>query len=119
MNVDTVCTLAPYFRIRQDKVEQWRELAPQFVERARTEPGCLHYAFSFDGVNAHCREGYADATALLAHLDNVGDLLQRVLRISEMVRFEVHAPDDQIALLRQPMEELDPQFFTLTEGFRR
>lgn len=119
MNPDTVCTLAPYFQIRQDKVHEWRELAPQFVARAQTEPGCLHYAFSFNGVNAHCREGYVDAAALLAHLENVDDLLQRVLKISELVRFEVHAPADQVALLRQPMEELDPQFFTLTSGFRR
>lgn len=116
---DTLCTLVPYFRIQDDHVDEFRALVPQFIAKAATEPGCLHYAFSFDGVHAHCREGYADGAAILAHLENVNELLQRALTLSELARLEVHAPADQVELLREPMAGLNPQFFTLVDGFRR
>lgn len=114
-----MCTLVPYFRIAEGRVEQWRALVPEFVARAETEAGCVHYAFSFDGQDAHCREGYVDAAALLAHLENVADLLQQALTMSELVRLEVHGPADQIAALRGPMADRNAQFFTLERGFRR
>lgn len=116
---DTVCTLVPYFRIADCKEEEWRALTPDFIAATETEPGCVHYAFSFDGQDAHCREGYVDAAAVLAHLDNVGELLQQALTISELVRLEVHAPADQVEQLREPMAGLAPKFFVLADGFRR
>ena len=91
----------------------------QFIDLTNNEDRVLYCGFSFDGNTAHCREGYADAEGLLAHLDNVGELLGQALQISELVRLEVHGPAQEIEKLRGPLAELKPQFFTLEYGFRR
>lgn len=72
---DTACTLVPYFQVHEGQLDAFKALGPKFVERSSTEPACVHYAFSFSGNIAHCREGYDDAAGVLAHLDNVGALL--------------------------------------------
>ena len=117
--LDTCCTLVPYFEVQEDKLAAFRALGPQFVAKTRAEPGCKHYAFSFNGNTAHCREGYDSAEALLAHLDNVGDLLGEALKLSKLARLEVHAPAGDIEKLRAPLSSLSPQFFTLETGIRR
>ena len=116
---DTCCTIVPYFRVGSGKLEAFRGLCEQFVEKTQNEPKCLYYGFSFCGDEVHCREGYVDAEGALAHLDNVGQLLQEALKISEITRLEVHGPEPELAKLRQPLAELNPQFFALEYGFRR
>jgi hypothetical protein len=118
-SLDTCCTLAPYFEVQDDQLEAFKTLSHEFVAKTRAESGCTHYAFSFNGNVAHCREGYVDAAALLAHLENVGELLGRALKIARIVRLEVHAPEAEVAKLRGPMASLNPQFFALEEGIRR
>ncbi len=66
---DTVCTLAVYFQVPKGKLDEFKALVPKLVKRTRSEPGCVHYAFSFNGQIAHCREGYENAAAVLAHLE--------------------------------------------------
>jgi quinol monooxygenase YgiN len=116
---DTVCTLVPYFKVNDGKLGEFRALCDRFVAQTRTEPGCVHYAFSFDGDAVHCREGYDDAAAVLAHLDNVGALLQESLKIAQITRLEVHAPAAELDKLRGPLAGLNPQFFAVELGFRR
>lgn len=116
---DTCCTLVPYFQVNEGQLEAFKALGPQFVAKSRTEPGCVHYAFSFNGSVAHCREGYDNAAAVLAHLDNVGALLGEALKLSTLTKLEVHGPSAEIDQLREPMAGLAPQFFALEEGFRR
>ena len=116
---DKACTLAPYFEINEGQLEAFKALGPQFVAKTRNEPGCVHYTFSFDGMKAHCREGYDDAAALLAHLDNVGALLGEALKLAKIVRLEVHGPAAELDKLRAPLAGLNPQYFELAEGFRR
>jgi hypothetical protein len=87
-----------------------------FVARTQSEPACVHYAFSFNGDVAHCREGYDNAAGVLAHLDNVGALLGEALKISEIIRLEVHGPAAEIDKLREPMANLKPEFFVLEPG---
>lgn len=79
----------------------------------------MFYGFSFDDHEAHCREGYEDAEALLHHLDNVGPILEKAFRIVDVTRLEVHAPESQLRHLREPMADLNAQFFALETGFRR
>lgn len=116
MAADTVCTLVPYFKVHAGQLAAFKAGTLAFVERTRSEKGCVHYAFSFDGDTAHCREGYDDAAALLAHLDNVGALLQETLKIADIVRLEVHGPAAEIDKLRAPLAGLNPQFFVLEPG---
>ncbi len=116
---DTCCTIVPYFKVHDGKLEAFKELCERFVEKTDQEPKCLYYGFSFDQDQVHCREGYQDAEGLLAHLENVGALLQEALKISDISRLEVHGPEGELAKLREPLANLNPQFFTLEYGFRR
>jgi quinol monooxygenase YgiN len=116
---DKCCTIVPYFKVQSGELGAFKELCEQLVEKTSTEPKCLYYGFSFDGDQAHCREGYADAEGALAHLENVGTLLQETMKISEITRLEVHGPEEELTKLRGPMAEMQPQFFTLEYGFRR
>ena len=116
---DKACTIVPYFKVHNGKLEAFKLLCERFVKKTNEEPKCLYYGFSFDGVQVHCREGYADSEGLLHHLENVGSLLQEALGIADITRLEVHGPADELSKLRQPLKELNPQFFTLEYGFRR
>ena len=117
--MDTCCTIVPYFKIPAGKLDSFKAFCERFVEQTKKESKVLYYGFSFDGDQAHCREGYADAEGLLAHIDNVGALLKEVLQFVELTRLEVHGPEAELAKLRKPLADLHPQFFTLEYGFRR
>jgi quinol monooxygenase YgiN len=116
---DTCCTIVPYFKVQSGQLAAFKTLCEQFVEKTSQEPKCLYYGFSFDGDQAHCREGYKDAEGLLAHLENVASLLQEALTIADLSRLEVHGPAGEPAKLLDPLSDLNPQFFTLEYGFRR
>jgi quinol monooxygenase YgiN len=116
---DTCCTIVPYFKIYEGKLEAFQALCVRFVEASRNEPGCLYYGFSFDGDQAHCREGYINADAALAHIENVGALLKELEEFAEIVRLEIHGPAQELEKLREPLTGLNPQYFTLEYGFRR
>ena len=116
---DSVCTLVPYFAVQDGKLDEFKALGEQMVDKTRGEDGVVFYGFSFSGQKAHCREGYKDAEGILAHLDNVGELLGRALQISTLERLEVHAPAAEVAKLEQPMKDLNPTFFVMETGFRR
>ncbi len=116
---DTCISIAPYFKVHTGKVDDFKKLCTQLVEKSKQEPNCLFYGFTFNGDQAHCREGYADAQAVLAHLKNIGPLLSEVLKASDITKLEVHGPEAELAKLREPMAGLNPRFFTLEYGFRR
>ncbi len=116
---DKCCSIVPYFKIHEGKVDAFKALCEQFVDKTDTEPDCLYYGFCFDGEQAHCREGYKDAQGVLNHLENVGDLLEKALKISDLTSLEIHGPDDELAKLREPLADLNPRYFTLEYGFRR
>ena len=116
---DTCCTLVPYFEVQDGQLDAFKALARKLVAKTRAEPGCMHYAFSFSGNVAHCREGYEDAAALLAHRDNVSELLGQALKIAKIVRFELHGPEAEIDKRRGPIASREPQFFVVEEGIRR
>jgi quinol monooxygenase YgiN len=119
-NRDTCCTLVPYFQVHAGQLAAFKDCVRRFIALSETEPKCLHYAFSFSGDAAHCREGYTDAEGLLAHLDNVGAVLQEALKIADVTRVEVHGPAAELAKLQEPLKGLSPQYFELFEGgFRR
>jgi hypothetical protein len=116
---DRCCTIVPYFDVPTDKTELFKGYCDRFVEMTKGEPNCLYYGFSFHGQEAHCREGYADAEGVLAHLENVGALLEEALGFVRLTRLEIHGPEEELAKLRQPLAKLNPTYFTLEYGFRR
>ena len=116
---DTCCSIVPYFKVYEGRLAEFRALCERLVEETRSEPGCLYYGFSFDGDEVHCREAYADADAMLAHMDHVGSLIGEALEMADMARLEVHGPEEELAKLRGPLAQLDPQYFVLEYGFRK
>lgn len=98
---------------------EFKAICERFMEATAREPACLYYGFSFHGQEAHCREGYADAEGLLAHLENVGAILQEALKIVEVTRLEVHGAEEELAKVREPLGALGTTFFTMEYGFRR
>jgi quinol monooxygenase YgiN len=115
---DTCCTIVPYFKIHPGKMPEFKALCEQFVAKTKTEPDCLFYGFSFDGDQAHCREGYRNADAAITHVQNVGALLAELLKIADVTRFELHGPEAELEKLRGPFADLRPQYFKLEYGFR-
>lgn len=116
---DKCCSIVPYFKVHEGQLATFKKLCEQFVTMTETEEKVLYYGFCFDGDVAHCREGYADAEGVLAHLDNVGELLGEALKISDLTKLEIHGPEQELAKLREPLKDLAPQFLTLECGFRR
>lgn len=116
---DAVCTLVPYFTVNDGKLDEFKALGEKMVEKTKGESDVVFYGFSFNGQRAHCREGYSSAAGMLKHLENVGELLQEVLKISQLDSLEVHAPESEVAALQEPLKDLNPTFFTMETGFRR
>lgn len=117
---DKCCTLVPYFKVHAGKMGEFKAGCDKFVDKTNQEAKCLYYGFSFNGNDeAHCREGYQDAEGVLAHLENVGSLLDETLKIADLTRLEIHGPEAEIEKLREPLSNLNPEFYTLEYGFRR
>ncbi len=109
-------SLHPYFKIQEGKTEEFTALMPAFIEKTATESACVYYDFFRDGNTAYCREAYVGAEGILAHLENVGELLAKFLELSELIRLEVHGPAEEIEKLRGPLAELKPDFFIREAG---
>ncbi len=85
----------------------------------KNEPNCFYYGFSIKDDVIHCREGYVDAEAVLAHIENIGSKLGEALKIFEIVRPAVHGPEAELAKVRGPLADLNPEYYLLEYGFRR
>lgn len=116
---DTVCTLVPYFTVQEGKLDEFKALGEQMVERTKTEDDVVFYGFSFSGQRAHCREGYGSAKGILAHLENVDSLLKQALAIASLDLLEIHGPASELEQLKEPLAGLNPTYFTMETGFRR
>ena len=69
--------------------------------------------FTINGDEVFCREGYVNAEALLAHLENVGAMLAQALTMADLIRIEVHGPAAELAKLKEPLAHLKPAWFEL------
>lgn len=120
MTPDTTVSIHPYFRPHEGKLSEFIGSLPAFVETTSSEEACLFYDFtvSEEGV-VFCREAYSGADAALAHLENVGDLLQQALAISEIVRLEVHGPAAELDKMRDALKELPVEWYVLEAGLAK
>ena len=85
-------SIHPYFKVHPGQHDAARALLPQFVVATTPEPKCRSYEFTVNGDMVFCREAYADAEGVLAHLENVGVLLGEMLKLSDLARLEIHGP---------------------------
>ena len=116
---DTCCSIVPYFKVQDGKMDEFKSICEEFVARTSSENDCLYYGFVFNGDIAHCREAYTNAQGVLAHIENVGDIIEKALTISELVQFEIHGPKAEVDQLKEPLKDLDIKYFELEYGFRK
>jgi len=50
---------------------------------------------------------------VLAHLDNVGELLAELLTMGDLTRIEVHGPVTELEKLKKPLAHLHPAWFAI------
>ena len=112
------CIIGTYFKIQDGKQEEFKGLCERLVEKTHRHLGCFLCSFSFNSDQAYLLQVYRDADAALANLPNVGEVLQDLMEIGDVVRLEMHAPPGELSKLGG-FSELQPQYFTLEYGFRR
>ena len=116
---DPCVSIHPYFRVPAEREQEVMERCQQFVDLTAQEPLCLYYGFSRAENMLHCREGYRGASGAMAHLENVGELLQQFLQLCELTKLEVHGPAEELEKLRPALSAFPVKFFELRMGFRR
>jgi len=112
-------SLCPYFKVHPGKLEAAKAMLRRFVEKTASEKENLFYGFSINGDEIFCREGYESADGVLAHLDNVGELLAEMLTMADLIRLELHGPARELEKLRSPLAHLNPAWFTLEASLSR
>jgi hypothetical protein len=106
-------SIHPYFRIHLGKVDAFRALLPAFHRLAATEIGTLFFEFTVNGLDAFCREAYADGESALVHIRNFQGLLAEAAKVSDVVRFEIHGPAGELAKLKSQLPGLQASWFAL------
>src|SRR5215207_5544336 len=120
MNTSTpVVSIHPYFKVHAGKLDHFKQLLAACIEQTRAESLCLNYEFTANDHDYFCREAYVGADGALTHLTNIRALLGEVLKISDLVRLEIHGPSAEIEKLKAPMAALKPIWFTTTHGIER
>ena len=114
--MSNVVSIHPYFKIHPGKMNEFLEICEKFTAATSTESGCLWYDFTKSGDVIHCREAYAGAEGLLKHAENVNSIIGDALGISDLIRLEIHANSDEIAKLKEPFADLNPEYFEFQFG---
>jgi len=119
MNPRTTVSIHPYFKPHEGMADAFKGMLPTFVERTSGEEACLLYDFTVCDDVVFCREAYVGAEGALAHLDNVGDLLEKALEISDLIRLEIHGAAAELDKMREPLRELPVEWFVLETGLEK
>jgi hypothetical protein len=112
-------TIHPYFKVHAGKEADAAALMEEFVATTQKEDKCLFYEFTVNGDEVFCREGYVGAAGTLAHLENVGPVLGKMLQISELTRLEFHGPAEELDQMREPLAHLGAAWFVWRAGIPR
>lgn len=116
--IEGAVSIHPYFKVHPGKLEAVRALLLEFVAATATETKVYYYEFTVRGDEVFCREAYAGAEGALAHLTNVGALLERMLTLTDLTRLEVHGPAAELDQLKSPLGKLNPAWFVYECGVR-
>ena len=107
-------------KINHGMLEEFKQQAAKCISIAKEmDPGTLQYDWFISSDNTECeiRETYENSEAFLAHLSNLGNLLQ--------ILYEKFASDHSVAIYGDPSSELleklkargvDTKFFSLLQG---
>jgi quinol monooxygenase YgiN len=114
--MSNVVSIHPYFKTHEGKLDAFKALITQFTAKTAEEEKCHWYDFTVCGDTAHCREAYDGADGLLAHLGNVEAQIGEALTLSELVRVEVHGPAGELEKLKEPLADMNPDYYVYETG---
>ena len=107
--------------IHDGKFDAFEKVAKQMIADTPKEPGALGYEWHLSSDRRRCRilETYADANALLAHINGpvVQQLVPKLLESSSLDRFEVYG--DPGAEAREMLTHFGAGIFDRWQGFQR
>jgi len=109
-------TIEPTFTILKPELAE--PIMKEFVEKTRTEKGCLYYGWSKCDDKLFCREAYVDGDAVLAHLGNVGPCIDALLKESaKLERISIHGPQAELDKVKPATEALGTKYYAVDSGF--
>lgn len=112
-------TIDPLFEVQEGKIDEFIATFQPFASNiVSEEPKNLSYDFTVCGNMVHCREFYADAEGVLAHIARVNAALAQAATISTLVKISLHGPATELDKLKEPLKDfpLPISYFVLYEG---
>lgn len=116
---DTHVTVVPYLTIPDGKMDEFRSLIPKFYASTKAGTGeCLYYGFAVHGNKVLCREGYAGAEAVLAHLGEVKESLDAAISLvgEGGLDLSIVGPAAELEKLKGPLEPMGAKFWEQDTG---
>ena len=88
--MDQIQVTATVPRIAPDRLAEFKRVAARALELTREEAGTLQYDWFFSDDETKCvvRETYASSEAVLAHVANMGDLIEKVAELGGGLQIE-------------------------------
>lgn len=112
--MDKIQLTATFPAIDPADLSAFKELAAESIELVRSEPGTLQYDWFFSEDERRCvvRETYADSEAVLAHVDNVGAIVEQIVPLGGGLELELFGtPSPELAAgLRKLAPAIHPFF---------
>ena len=101
------------------QVEAFKKLAQEAINIALTKSKVLGYQFYFnnDGSKCYLLEQYPDSEALLPHIASLQPIVEKVLAVCRVTKFEVFGNPDPEA--RNTLADFGAEIFTYWNGFVR
>merc|ERR1712070_987080 len=100
-------------------IKDWALAEPimaEFVERTKTETGCVYYGWTRCGDKLFCREAYTDAAAVLAHVGPcVGKMLESAATLDQI---ELHGPSTELDKCKEKMDGFGTTYWEIDSGFQ-
>eukprot|EP00966_Prymnesium_polylepis_P328779 7384540-Prymnesium_polylepis.1 len=110
-------TLQPTYR-----VSDWAKARPimaEYLDKARTERGAMYCGWTTCGDKLFCREAFADADFVLAHVALVRPTIEKLLAsgAATLEEVELHGPADALSKCdRDAMAPFDARLFEIDAG---
>jgi len=103
-------------KIKNGKLEAFKALVPQFISKVRDEePDTLNYDWFLNEATMECMvlENYTDSDAVLSHVANVNELLQKLMELADL-KLEIFGnPSNELSAAIEPF---GPKVFPYYSG---
>jgi len=111
----SLVTIQPTFTVKDWAAAE--ALMKEFVPVTASETGAVYYGWTRQGDKLFCREAYVDAAGAIAHLDNVGALVGKMLDgPASLDKIELHGPAAELEKAKEKFSPLGATFWEVYEG---